>query len=77
MRLCDKFRDQGVVAIDIAGDENMVEDGTPTDPLHFEAFKVMLVYACSKCFMCANYVYVLYIVCMTFVCEAIAITMWA
>ena len=40
VRLCEKYRDHGVVAIDIAGDENMVENGEPTDPRHFEAFKV-------------------------------------
>lgn len=40
VRLCEKYREQGVVAIDIAGDENMVESDEPTDPRHFEAFKV-------------------------------------
>ncbi|XP_067936444.1 adenosine deaminase-like isoform X2 [Watersipora subatra] len=40
VRLCEKFRDRGVVGIDLAGDENAVEHGHPTDPRHFKAFKL-------------------------------------
>ncbi|XP_067937414.1 adenosine deaminase-like [Watersipora subatra] len=40
VRLCEKFKDKGVVAIDIAGDENQTENGAPTDDLHFKAFKL-------------------------------------
>lgn len=38
--LCKKYKHRGVVAIDIAGDENMVETTEPTQPEHFTAFEV-------------------------------------
>lgn len=43
VRLCDKYRHRGVVAIDLAGDENMVEMfNTPTPPEHYQAFLVCI-----------------------------------
>ena len=40
VRLCEKYRNSGVVAIDIAGDENAIETTEPTHQKHFDAFKV-------------------------------------
>jgi len=39
IQLCIRYRDQGVVGIDLAGDETIVDDDHPDDPLHIQAFK--------------------------------------
>ena len=40
LELCNKYKDKGVVAIDIAGDENGLDPNKPTDQVHRDAFKV-------------------------------------
>ena len=40
LELCKKYKDQGVVAIDIAGDENGLDPNKPTDQVHRDVFKV-------------------------------------
>ena len=42
LELCNKYKDQGVVAIDIAGDENGLDPNKPTDQVHRDVFKVNL-----------------------------------
>ena len=39
-KLAEKYQDEGVVGIDLAGDESKINASHPDDPLHIEAFEV-------------------------------------